>query len=369
MQRHEPSATDTMPRPRFDNSIASDFYPTVMSRMKRYFADRNLSPHHDRTMVVKTIIMLAVYVVPFVCLLTLRMPFSVMLTLWVIMGFGVAGIGMNVMHDANHGAYSSSRIVNILMGHTLNALGCSVFTWKFQHNTQHHRYTNIVGVDDDISDRLGARLSPHSVKKPYHRYQHLYLLPIYCGLTLYWISVKDFREYLIYVRRQSRSIDRASAALILVRMVAAKSLYLLLILGLPLTLTDSPAWQIVAGFIAMQLVAGLILAIVFQLAHVVQGTAYPQQTHDGLIRNNWAVHQMITTSNFACTNKVLTWCLGGLNHQIEHHLFHRVCHTHYPKLAPIVRKTAAEFRIPYNENLTFMSAIRSHLSLLRQLGR
>ena len=127
-------------------------------------------------------------------------------------------------------------------------------------------------------------------------------------------------------------------------------------------------WLTLAFFFSMHFVAGLILASVFQPAHVMPTSEFPLPNENGIIENNWAVHQMYTTTNFAPNNKILSWFIGGLNYQIEHHLFPHVCHIHYSKINKIIEKTALEYGLPYNSEKTFRSALISHARMLKQLG-
>jgi linoleoyl-CoA desaturase len=119
----------------------------------------------------------------------------------------------------------------------------------------------------------------------------------------------------------------------------------------------------------MHLTAGTILGVVFQLAHVVEGTEYPLPDANGNMEQAWLYHEMATTANFAQRNKVLSWYIGGLNYQVEHHLFPQVCSIHYPKICGIVRETAEKYGVPYNNFPTLRDAMRSHYHMLKQLGR
>ncbi|HEX6550915.1 MAG TPA: fatty acid desaturase, partial [Gammaproteobacteria bacterium] len=114
---------------------------------------------------------------------------------------------------------------------------------------------------------------------------------------------------------------------------------------------------------------GMVLSVVFQLAHCVEGAGFPEpDQHTGQIDNTWAVHQIESTINFARNNKVVCWLVGGLNFQIEHHLFPRICHTNYPALSKLVKQTCEEFGVRYRENPSFRSGIASHFRWLRRMG-
>ena len=144
--------------------------------------------------------------------------------------------------------------------------------------------------------------------------------------------------------------------------------YFLLTLVLPIILVDQPWWLIVIGFLLMHFICGSVLSYIFQLAHVIEETSFYKPDENGSVENNWAVLQMKTTANFANSNRVFSWLIGGLNFQVEHHLFPNICHVHYRKIAHIVKETAEEFHLPYNQHKTFFGALRSHFTLLNNLG-
>lgn len=255
-----------------------------------------------------------------------------------------------------------------MLGHTLNLVGGSVFNWKLQHNVLHHTYTNIAYVDDDIDDKLVLRFNPHTKVKSYQKLQFIYAFLFYGILTIYWALLKDFIQFARYTRNGVNPSTKKENAILLVRMIIDKILYFAITLGIPLLAGISLSYVLI-GFLLMHFVSGIVLTVVFQMAHTVEGTSHPLPDESGNIENNWAIHQMNTTVDFAQGNKFLTWYLGGLNYQVEHHLFPRICHVHYPEIAPIVKQTAEEFGVPYMVNETFGKAFQSHMRTLKRLGR
>jgi len=354
---------------KFVNKDKSLFFPTLRKRVDRYFEENNISRTANAAMIVKSVVLLLCYIVPFILLLALQPAMGVSLLLWFVMGLGVAGIGMSVMHDANHGAYSRNKNVNLLMGYTLNLVGGSAFNWKLQHNILHHTYTNVVEMDEDIQDRLVLRFSPHSKVKLFHRLQWIYAFMFYGLLTLYWVLAKDFVQFFLFKKNGVNANNEAQNRNWLLKLVLMKVVYLFVMLVVPTFFFDIPFLQVLLGFLLMHFVAGIILTVVFQLAHTVEGTSHPRPNDHGIIENDWAIHQLSTTVNFSRNNKFISWYVGGLNYQIEHHLFPRVCHVHYPAISEIVRETAAEFNIPYMENDTFAQAVHSHIATLHRFGR
>ncbi len=351
-----------------NNGSVKLFFPTVRQRVDAYFKENNLSKHSDATMVTKTIVLLSAYLLPFIALLLFQPTFGVSLMLWAVMGFGVAGIGMSVMHDANHGSYSANSTICYWIGHTLNLIGGSVFNWKLQHNILHHTYTNIVHHDDDIEDKLVLRFSPHTTVKWYHKIQFVYAFLFYGILTLYWTLLKDFIQFNRYTANGVNKNSSLQNKISLLKITISKLAYFFVILFIPCYFFNIPFLQVLTGFLLMHFIAGLVLTVVFQLAHSVEGTSHPLPCSEGNMQNNWAVHQLHTTANFSRYNKFLCWYLGGLNFQIEHHLFPHICHVHYPKIAGIVKATAQEFGIPYLEKPSFSDALNSHIRTLRRFG-
>jgi linoleoyl-CoA desaturase len=350
---------------KFSNKDQSKFFATLKERVDNYFTENKKSKHADHRMVLKTIFMLALYLVPYLLILSNNFSGGPMFLMAVIMGTGLAGIGMSVMHDANHGAYSSSPLINKLGGYTLNLIGANAFNWKIKHNILHHTYTNIKDLDEDLETDGTMRLSPYARRKYMHRYQHIYAFFIYGLVTLEWALSRDFRSIIKYtkiglIKRGIKLIMEISF------LVFSKLLYFFFVFGFPLLLLDITWWQILIGFFVLHFTAGVILASTFQLAHVVEDTFYPDPVND--IENEWAIHQLITTANFCRRNKLLSWFIGGLNFQIEHHLFPHVCHVHYREISDIVKSTVAEFNLPYNEYPNLYSAFSSHFRLIKRLG-
>ena len=353
---------------RFLDKDRSAFYSTLRENVDRYFSENNISKNANATMVLKTILLVLLYLGPLVLICVFHPGLPVSLLLWALMGFGVSGMGMSVMHDANHGAYSSSETVNRILGHTIVLLGGSVFNWKQQHNIMHHTYTNITHMDEDIDSKIGLRFSPHAKLQRVHAFQKFYALFFYAISTLYWCTAKDFVQFFRYSKSKSELKSRRKYVSKLIGIIFSKLVYYLVFFGIPM-LCGISFLEILPGFVLMHFIAGIVLTVVFQLAHTVEGTDHPMPDSDGNIENAWAIHQMNTTKNFSRKNKLITWYVGGLNYQIEHHLFSKICHVHYPKIAPIVKKTAEEFNIPYLENETFSGAVKSHFSILGKLGR
>lgn len=319
-------------------------------------------------MILKTICMLTIYLGPIIILNTgLIDNTGLLFGLYIVAGLGAAGVGMGVMHDANHGSYSRNRRVNKYFGYTMNLLGANASVWKVQHNVLHHTYTNIKGADDDINPPFILRFSPNSKKFWIHRFQHIYVWFFYGISTLSWIISTDY----VRVRRYYKLgffNGRNKLLKEIIKIFLWKSFYFSFTLILPLILNPLAPWIIVSAFVSMHFVTGLSLSVVFQTAHVMPGNDFPIPNEKGIIANDWSIHQLATTSNFSPRSKLLYWFIGGLNYQIEHHLFPNISHIHYKKISPIVANAAREYGLPYQTKKNFIAAIWDHVLMLKQLG-
>ena len=254
------------------------------------------------------------------------------------------------------------------MGNIIFLVGGNSNNWKTQHNVLHHTFTNITGVDEDI-DSVALRLSPHQKWRKAYKNQHIYAWFLYGLMTILWSTTKDFNQIVRYHRKGLLKQQNINFNAEIAKLIITKAVYYLLFLVIPLLFFPGPWYLILLGYILMHYVAGFILAIVFQPAHVLPDVKYPMPNPKGTVENNWAIHQLETTTDFAQDNKILSWFLGGLNFQVEHHLFPNICHVHYKKLAKIVRETAKEYNLPYHCEKTFSAAIVKHGKMLKKLGK
>ncbi len=338
----------------------------MKQRVAEYFASRGGRTKGDWRMVVKTITLFAVLFGAYGLILTGWFSPLGMLGLTMVMGVGMAGIGFSVAHDALHGAYAERAWVNKVMGYSFDLLGANGYMWKITHNVVHHTYTNIQGVDGDLEVSPYLRLSPRSAYRPIHRYQHWYAFAAYSLSTLVWVLLKDYRYFLRGELGPYK--DKKHEPVEYVTLIVAKLVYYGWAIVLPLVLLHLAWWQVAIGFLVFHLTAGIILGIIFQLAHVVEQTAHPQPDETGAMEHAWLLHELETTADFGQQNHLLTWYVGGLNYQIEHHLFPKVCSVHYPAISVIIRELAQKYGMPYHNNRTLRSAIASHLKVLRILG-
>lgn len=358
----------------FASAEKDSFHQAVMARVNSYFNEKGISPYANTHMWVKTAVMLTLYFAPYAFIVAGSGATNlwVFYGLWALMAMGMIGIGTSVMHDAHHGTYSPKKWVNKSIGAILEIIGGYTLTWKIQHNQLHHTYTNITGLDEDIDSIKLLRFSPRQPRYWFHRYQYIYTWFFYTLMTLFWMTAKDYIQVIRYHKYDLLKTHKSSLAKALLMLTVYKLLYYSYVMALPVLFSGVAWYHVVFGFLFMHSIAGLTLSCIFQPAHIIAESTFqrPVKGANGdIIEEPWAVHETKNTADFAPTNVFLTWFIGGLNYQIEHHLFTRICHVHYPKLAPIVKKTAEDFNIPYHVEPSFFAAVKAHARMLKNLGR
>lgn len=357
-------------RPKFSREQNIDFMEALRANVNNYFSRNNICKNSNLNMRLKTLFNFSLYFLPLIVMLTGLITNSWIIYLcWITMGFGMAGIGMNIMHDSVHGSYSSRKKINKLLGNSMNIIGANASMWQIQHNQLHHGFTNIDNVDTDIAPpNIILRFSPNQKRYWIHRFQHFYVWFFYSISTLIWVTTKDF-SLVFKFKKSGLIIGNKNFYTELGQVIFWKSVYYAYILVLPLLLIPASPLLILGGFVCMHIITGFSLSIVFQTAHVMPENVFPQPDSKGVIANNWVVHQMVTTSNYSPRSRIFSWFIGGLNYQVEHHLFANICHVHYKEISEIVKKTASEYGIPYHSHRNFIIALWNHYKMIRQLGR
>ena len=354
-----------MSSPKFPKLPVS-FHSELKRRIGEYFKQKGKSTTGNFKLYFKAAILVTALLGTYT-----HLVFFTPSTVWavlecVLMGCLIAAIGFNVMHDGAHGSFSRYKWVNNLASNFANFLGASQHMWKTKHNVIHHTYTNIHGVDDDIEARPLLRLCDEQTHYKIHRYQHVYFWAAYSLLYIWWIFVTDYKKY--FTLRIGETPLKKMTLKEHFSFWFYKVSHLFLFIVIPIYMVGFVPWVI--GFLSMSLVAGFVLSIVFQLAHTVEHTHFPLPDNaTGKMEDEWAIHQLKTTANFATRNKLVSWLVGGLNFQVEHHLFPKISHVHYPDISKIIKKACQEYGIQYIEYTRVRYAVASHVSFLRQMGR
>lgn len=353
---------------KFSRIDSARFFRTLNKRVNAYFKENNIERTGNWKLYIKSAVMFSIFLAPYFLLLTLDLPGWAQILLTIVMGVGMAGVGMNVMHDGNHGSFSKKKWVNKLMGGSIYILAGNVYNWQVQHNVLHHTYTNIHGHDEDLEAGRVLRFSKHAKWHKHHRFQHFYSIFLYGLLTFNWAITTDFKQMKSYLKRKLSYGEFPNPTIEWTKLVITKVIYVTVWIVLPLLLLDIAWWKVLLGFFIMHYTAGVILSVVFQLAHVIQEADMPLPDDSGSMKNTWAIHQLFTTVNFSTKNRIVNWFTGGLNHQVEHHIFPHISHIHYTKISKIVKETALEFNLPYYEYKTTRKAIIAHFRYLKEMG-
>ncbi len=342
------------------------FHQDLKKRVHQYFLDKNKPSTGNLNLHFKAFLFFFSYVALYIHLVYFTPPIWLALIECVLLGLFTAAIGFNIMHDGGHGSFSRNKIFNKMAAFSVNFVGASGIMWNMKHNIIHHTYTNIDGVDDDIEIKPYLRMCRSQPHRFLHRFQHFYFWFLYTFLHILWIFVSDYQKYF------SRKIGVIPIKKMSIRehfnFWIAKVVYLIMYMVIPIYILGFTKWAI--GFLITSMVTGFVISMVFQLAHTVEETEFPEidaNTHH--IENEWALHQINTTANFATNSKLISWLVGGLNFQVEHHLFPKVSHVHYPAINKIVKQTCKDYGLHYLENPTLGKAIISHVHHLKTMGR
>jgi linoleoyl-CoA desaturase len=355
---------------KFQGQKNPEFISELRKRVSDYFDVNHISKFGNMNLLLKAVFMFSLYLIPyFLMIFGVIQSFWMVFAAWVIIGLGKAGVGMAVMHDANHGSFAKNSKVNKFLSYSMYLVGGFPLNWQHQHNTLHHGFTNIDGHDEDIDPGSVMRLSPHKPRLKVHKFQHIYGWFLYGLMTISWVTTKDFEQLERYRKAGVSLNTNKTYKQLFVMLTLAKLIYYSVFIIIPMIVLPFAWYWILIFFFIMHFTAGFILTTVFQTAHVVPATLYPLPDENGSMENNWAVHQLLTTSNFAPKNKFLSWFIGGLNYQVEHHLFPNISHVHYSKISGFVREMAEKYNLPYHVQPGFIKAVIEHGRMLKKLGK
>jgi len=342
------------------------FHTKLKERVNNYFTENNISKTGGWRILAKSLFIGVLVISSYLSLVFYAESWPMVFLSAFLLAQGLVLVGFNIMHDSVHGSFSKSRILNKVLGYTLNFLGGSQRLWYHKHNVLHHTYTNIAGVDTDLETDGLLRLSPNQKWWPWHRLQVFYALPIYSLLTLSMVFVTDYTKFFsnrIGPYKMPKPTFQETSLFFL-----TKVLYFFYALALPMFF--HPVLHVIGGFILVHLILGFTMSVVFQLAHTVEENDFPvAQIPENIIENEWAIHQVETTANFSPKSRLANWYLGGLNFQIEHHLFAKISHVHYRKLSKIVEQTCQEFGVKYISYSSIFKAFWTHIRFLNDMSR
>lgn len=353
------------PKPKFSAS-SNDFSKVLRQRINAYFKDNNIGQKANTAMHIRTVLLLALWIGSYAVLIGVEMPVAVSYLVWAVLGVSIVWVTINIGHDVIHGAYTSKKWLKNMLSHTFNLNGASAYMWKISHNQAHHSFTNLHGHDEDISPAPFIRISPHTEYLKVQKFQHIYSFFFYGFATISWLLAKDYVQF--FGNHINNYDGKKHPSIEYLYLFLYKALAIAIFFVIPMMVLPYHWGHILGGYLLMHFIAGLYLAIIFMLAHAVEEVHFPLPKTTGLVENDWAIHQMATTANFATKSPLASFLSGGLNLQVEHHLFPNIATVHYRAISGIVKTTAREHGVPYYEYPTFWSALRSHYHFLKKLG-
>lgn len=346
-----------------------DFAKELKNRINNYFKEKKISPYASTGVMLKGAFGFLSWGVIYGLLITdtLSNNFWLLFFGFMLLGFANIFLAFNIMHDSCHGAYSENKTVNYILGYTMNFIGGNSYLFTKMHNA-HHAFVNIAGIDVTLETHGLFRFTPHEPWVPKHKWQHFYTPILYALAMIHWVLIKDYKWMFGELNiGNKKNIKHAKKEYFI--LFATKLFYYFITLGLPLILISAPWYWVVLGWINIHILPSLCFALLFQVTHVYEGTHYPLPDDDGNIENNYFIHVLETTADFSRENKFTTWLTGGINIHIVHHLFPKINHAHYIPLTRIIKQTAEDFGLQYQENENFLKALKLHLYMLKKLSK
>ncbi len=346
-----------------------DFTHALIAKVEEYFSSTMISQKGNKELYIKTTILFISLITLYYLIVFLPMFFWVKALLCIPFGLNIAAIGFNIMHDGGHGSYSHKKWVNKVMALTLNLVGGNANFWHVKHNIRHHTFPNVEHNwgDEDIYILPLIRTNFGQLRYWFHQYQYKgwYWPTVYSLTYILWIFFNDSRRYITRKVRKGDEPIKISFGQHVVFWFS-KAIFFTLSIVIPLFFMSFIGWLVI--FFITTLVCGFTIALTFQLAHIVPIVFFPIPNEKNELEQNFMLHQLKTTADFAPNNKFLCWILGGLNFQVEHHLFPRISHVHYPAVRKIVLEVCNKFSVQHFEYPTLGSAVGAHILYLKKVG-
>lgn len=346
--------------------VRPSLHTEMRNRVNAYFMENKINQTGNKQLYFKAFLLVSLFLITYLHLMLFKPVWYLAIFESAVLGLLIAFIGFNVMHDGSHGSFSQKKWENRIASYSMSILGASHFMWNIKHNMIHHSFTNVDGVDDDIEIGILMRFAPTQRHLKYHRFQHIYFGVFYAMMYLFWVFYSDYNKY--FTKKIGVMPLKKMSTKEHIAFWAIKVFHLLAYCIIPILVWGFWSWLI--GYLVMSFVGGFVLSIVFQLAHTVEHTEFPvADIETNRLEDEFAIHQIKTTANFATNNKTVSWLLGGLNFQIEHHLFPKISHVHYPALSKIIQEVCEEYELNYIAYPTVVKAIRAHVNFLKEMGR
>ena len=349
---------------RFNNQT-DYFYTTLVKRVNEYFITNQKPRYANSGMKIKIIFFFSAMGVFYAMLLNSGDNYLKICIMGFLFGIFSFLTALNIAHDAAHGAISNKKSINNVCLYVLNLIGINSYIWKLKHLLSHHTFPNVMGTDADIGESKIGRLIPNAQWKWFCKYQSFYIPILYLFYSAHWVLFKDFKNFKT-LRVPNKDVLKHPPIEYLI-LIIGKLFALMITFVIPLVCLKLSLLQAICLFFIMHLGPGLFVALFLAPGHLNSAVTYPLPDKNGMLNTTWSEHQVITTVDFSTDNIFFNFFLGGFNHHVSHHLFPTVCHCHYPKITPIVKKTAAEFNIKY-QSTNFTHLFSLHIAHLKSMG-
>lgn len=353
---------------RFNNRADRSFFTDVSKRTQAYFKETGQSGFINAKWWLKVVMIAVIIISSYTIMMTFGngRPWVYICTI-IPFTFGGLLLGFNIAHDASHNALFRNKKYNYIFLRAFDLFGMSGYLWTLKHVRSHHKYTNIIGLDADIGQMKLIRLSPLTPILSHHRFQGLYAPLLYANFTIFLIYIKDFIMILSSEIGDQREIKHPWHEVLI--LIGSKVYYTFIAVGIPMLVLDIAPGTILLGFWVAHMVTSTFAMMILLPVHLVDDTVFPMpDEEENMIKNNWSVHQLDCTSDFAVNSSVVSWMAGGLNQHLAHHLCPTICHIHYGPLTKIIQEVAKEHKLDYKAN-SWMGAIASHWRFLYKMGR
>jgi len=355
-----------MEKIKFQSGSSSLFFRSLNKEVGEMIERNGLLKKAKKVLYIKTIFFLLLFGGMYSSLYLIdHSSFSSLAFNYVLIGLAGILLAFNVSHDACHGSFSKNKRVNYWMYHlTFNLQGTNAYLWQLRHNASHHVFPNVDGCDADIDDNPFLRLSPQHPLKNYQRYQHIYAIFVYCIYSLHWFLIKDL--FYLFRKKVANLQQKKHSAKEFVLLFFWKIVYIVLLVIIPI-MYGYDLGNVLMAFTIMHVCLSLFFIHVLIATHLCMETQFPQTDENGNLPGDYYTHQLVTSLDYAPTNKIYNFFLGGFNSHAAHHLYPKLPHTTYPEISALIEKKAKEFNVPYNK-LSIVDAIRSHYQFLKVMG-
>ena len=355
-----------MKKLKFGKDLGTEFYHELTHRVQLELASSESGRYANRRMIMKVGFYLLSFIVLYTLLLSTSFNLVLFYILYLAMGLNVLFIGFNISHDAAHNAIFKSRKLNeMLYFISFNLQGNNGYIWKKYHIESHHVYTNVYGSDIDVVKNPLLRMTKAQPHRPWHKYQYIYAPFLYLFYSINWFFVRDL---LLVFRKSARTINLGKIPnKEIAILVVNKLLYLTYMVVIPVIVLPFGLVPVLIAFILNHFMVSLVFCGVLGCSHLADETYHYTEADESRVDDSWATLQLRTSLDYNADSPLANFFLGGFNAHTLHHLFPNICHIHYLKMVPILRQTAKEYGLTYNE-APYSHAIRSHFKFLRKMG-